>query len=111
MKKLSQILEESISQEAIVKNATIPAIKNMATNSKYKIARFVVRHDGKWVAGSANHHVHASIEPNESDIKCRGYVKQIKGKHVFHIEDENYEDYEGPEVRRLKTYKMEFSKN
>ena len=75
MKKLSQILNEALVPK-VYKNASISVIHNIASQSKYKTARFVATDDGKTVnAADAAEFCHANMYDgiHPDTVGHRGY--------------------------------------
>jgi len=108
-KKLEELLEESLFSDKVHHNPAMETLKNIATESKGKKSRFIIRNNGKWSGGDASNFTHTDLaDSNESymdvfnNIKVAGFVYSKRGKHTYSAwKGLSTEKYEGPELEKL----------
>ena len=110
MKTFKQYLTENLFQNRIFHEPTIQQLKNLASGSENKIARFAIDNDNKMHAGDASRWYHEELVSSDK-IKYRGYIKDTGKGHVYNAWINNdSKDYKGPETERLEKRGIKHSK-
>src|SRR5208283_3584577 len=96
---IGSTVDESMAQDKIHHNASINTIKNLAKNSHYKVARFLVHHDDKISAGDAAKCTHFAgygvddLVGDDENPKYLGYMKHNEAKDKYHYRLEDADTY------------------